>query len=86
MQQGKLIVFSAPSGSGKSTLVGWLMAEHPELKLAFSVSCTTREPRGNEKNGVEYIFLSTEEFKERIASDEFIEYEEVYAGRFYGTL
>lgn len=86
MQQGKLIVFSAPSGSGKSTLVGWLMAEHPELKLAFSVSCTTREPRGNEKNGVEYIFLSTEEFKECIASDEFIEYEEVYTGRFYGTL
>lgn len=86
MQQGKLIVFSAPSGSGKSTLVGWLMAEHPELKLTFSVSCTTREPRGNEKNGVEYIFLSTEEFKERIASDEFIEYEEVYSGRFYGTL
>ena len=62
------------------------MKEHPELKLAFSISCTTRAPRGTEQNGVEYIFLSPEQFKEKIANGEFLEYEEVYEDRFYGTL
>lgn len=83
---GKLIIFSAPSGSGKSTIVQWLMREHPELRLAFSISATTRAPRGTEKNGVEYLFLSEDEFRDRIDKGEFLEYEEVYAGRFYGTL
>lgn len=81
-----LLIFSAPSGSGKSTIVNWLMKEHPELKLAFSISCTSRAPRGTEQNGVEYFFLSPEEFRQRIANDEFLEYEEVYTDRFYGTL
>jgi len=84
--KGRLIIFSAPSGSGKSTIVNWLMNEHPELKMYFSVSCTSRAPRGTEKNGVEYYFISPEEFREKIANDEFIEYEEVYEDRFYGTL
>ena len=84
--QGKLIIFSAPSGSGKSTIVQWLMQEHPELQLAFSISCTTRQPRGTERDGVEYIFLSPEAFKGKIANNEFLEYEEVYKDRFYGTL
>lgn len=84
--KGKLIIFSAPSGSGKSTIVSYLMKKHPELNLAFSVSATTRAPRGTEKNGVEYIFLSEEEFKAKIAAGEFLEHEEVYPGRFYGTL
>lgn len=83
---GKLIIFCAPSGSGKSTLVQWLMAAHPELNLAFSISCTSRAPRGTEQNGVEYFFLTPDEFRARIAADEFLEYEEVYPGRFYGTL
>ena len=83
---GKLIIFSAPSGTGKSTIINWLMAEHKELRLAFSLSCTSRQPRGTEKNGVEYFFLSPEEFRQRIANGEFLEYEEVYANRFYGTL
>ena len=82
----KLLIFSAPSGSGKSTIVNWLMREHPELRLAFSVSCTSRAPRGTERNGVEYFFISPEEFREKIAQEEFLEYEEVYADRFYGTL
>ena len=81
-----LLIFSAPSGSGKSTIVNWLMKEHPELKLAFSISCTSRAPRGTEQNGVEYFFLSPEEFKAKIEADEFLEYEEVYTDRFYGTL
>lgn len=81
-----LLIFSAPSGSGKSTIVNWLMKEHPELKLAFSISCTSRAPRGTEKNGVEYFFLTPEEFKAKIANEEFLEYEEVYQDRFYGTL
>ncbi|EGN56232.1 guanylate kinase [Hallella multisaccharivorax DSM 17128] len=83
---GKLIIFSAPSGSGKSTIVQWLMKEHPELRLAFSISATTRAPRGTEKNGVEYLFLTPEEFKAKIDKNEFLEYEEVYKDRFYGTL
>ena len=74
--QGKLIIFSAPSGAGKSTIVQWLMKEHPELKLAFSISCTTRQPRGTEKDGVEYIFLSPEAFKKKINDNDFLEYEE----------
>ena len=84
--RGRLIIFSAPSGSGKSTIVQWLMKEHPELKLYFSISCTSRAPRGTEQNGVEYFFLTPEEFKAKIQNDEFLEYEEVYTDRFYGTL
>ncbi len=83
--KGKLIIVSAPSGSGKSTIISWLMT-HPELRLAFSISCTSRPPRGNERNGVEYFFLTPDEFRRRIEADEFLEYEEVYEGRFYGTL
>ena len=86
MKRGKLIIFSAPSGTGKSTIIGWLMKEHPELRLAFSISCTSRAPRGTEQNGVEYFFLTPEEFRQRIGNDEFLEYEEVYQDRFYGTL
>ena len=84
--RGKLIIISAPSGTGKSTIIGWLMKEHPELNLAFSISCTSRPPRGTEQNGVEYFFLSPEEFRQRIQNNEFLEYEEVYPNRFYGTL
>lgn len=84
--KGKLIVVSAPSGSGKSTIVQWLMKEHPELRLYFSISCTSRAPRGTEQNGVEYFFLTPDEFKAKIARQEFLEYEEVYQDRFYGTL
>ena len=84
-KNGKCIIFSAPSGSGKSTIVQWLMAEHPELRLAFSISATSRPPRGTEQHGVEYFFLSPEEFRSRIAANEFLEYEEVYQDRFYGT-
>ena len=86
MENGKLLIFSAPSGSGKSTIVQWLMREHPELRLYFSVSATSRPPRGSEQHGVEYFFLTPEEFRQRIANDEFLEYEEVYHNRFYGTL
>lgn len=83
---GRLFIFSAPSGSGKSTIVQWLMKEHPELKMAFSISATSRAPRGTEQNGVEYFFLTVEEFEQRIRNNEFLEYEEVYKGGFYGTL
>lgn len=83
---GRIIIISAPSGSGKSTIVQWLMAEHPELHLAFSISATSRPPRGTERHGVEYFFLSEEEFRQRIAQGDFLEYEEVYPGRFYGSL
>lgn len=82
---GKLIIISAPSGTGKSTIISRLMA-HEELRLAFSISCTSRQPRGTERDGVEYFFLTPDEFRERIARGEFLEYEEVYPGRFYGTL
>ncbi len=82
---GKLIIFSAPSGSGKSTIIGRLM-QCPELRLAFSISCTSRAPRGTERDGVEYFFITPEEFRSRISRGEFLEYEEVYADRFYGTL
>ena len=84
MATGKLIIFSAPSGSGKSTIINYLMTQ--DLNLAFSISATSRPPRGTEQHGVEYYFLSAEEFKQRIANDEFLEYEEVYENRFYGTL
>ncbi len=82
---GKCLIFSAPSGSGKSTIVNSLL-EHPDLKLVFSISATSRKPRGTERHGVEYFFLSEQEFRDRIAADEFLEYEEVYPGCFYGTL
>lgn len=81
-----MLIVSAPSGSGKSTIVQWLMNEHPELNLYFSVSCTSRAPRGTERDGVEYFFLTPQAFREKIAADEFLEYEEVYENRFYGTL
>ena len=84
MKTGKRIIFSAPSGSGKSTIINYLLTQN--LNLAFSISATSRPPRGTEQNGVEYFFLSPEEFKKRIANDEFLEYEEVYENRFYGTL
>lgn len=82
--KGKLIIFSAPSGSGKSTIINYLMQQG--LGLAFSISATSRAPRGTEQHGVEYFFLSPEEFRQRIANNEFLEYEEVYPDRFYGTL
>lgn len=81
---GKLIIFSAPSGSGKSTIINHLLQQ--DLNLAFSISATSRPPRGTERDGVEYFFLTPDEFRERIARGEFLEYEEVYPGRFYGTL
>lgn len=81
---GKLIIFSAPSGSGKSTIINYLLTQN--LNLAFSISATSRPPRGTEQNGVEYFFLTPEEFKQHIADNEFLEYEEVYKDRFYGTL
>ncbi len=81
---GKLIIFSAPSGSGKSTIINHLLQQG--LNLAFSISATSRPPRGTERDGVEYFFLTPDEFRERIARGEFLEYEEVYPGRFYGTL
>ena len=81
--KGKCLIFSAPSGSGKSTIVQWLTKEHPELNLVFSISATSRPPRGTEQHGVEYFFLTPEEFKAKIEADEFLEYEEVYAGSFY---
>lgn len=81
---GKLIIFSAPSGAGKSTIINYLLTQ--DLNLAFSISATSRPPRGTEKDGVEYFFLTPDEFRRRIADDEFLEYEEVYQDRFYGTL
>ena len=81
---GKLIIFSAPSGSGKSTIINYLLTQN--LNLSFSISATSRAPRGTEQNGVEYFFLTPGEFKQRIANNEFLEYEEVYKDRFYGTL
>lgn len=80
----KLIIFSAPSGSGKSTIINYLLTQN--LNLAFSCSATSRPPRGTEQHGVEYFFLSPDEFRRRIADDEFLEYEEVYQDRYYGTL
>ena len=81
---GKLIIFSAPSGSGKSTIINYLLQQ--DLHMRFSISATSRAPRGSEKNGVEYYFLSPEEFRSRIANGDFLEYEEVYTDKYYGTL
>ena len=81
---GKVIIFSAPSGAGKSTVVGHLLKLHPEFE--FSISATSRAPRGSERDGVEYYFISAGRFRELIAEDAFVEHEEVYHDRFYGTL
>ena len=81
---GKVIIFSAPSGAGKSTVVGHLLGLHPEFE--FSISATSRLPRGSEQDGVEYYFISADRFRELISQDAFVEYEEVYHDRFYGTL
>ena len=81
---GKVIIFSAPSGAGKSTVVNHLLGLHPEFE--FSISATSRAPRGTEKDGVEYYFLSARRFRQLIKKDAFVEYEEVYQDRFYGTL
>lgn len=83
--KGKIIVLSAPSGSGKSTIIGELM-KNPELKLGFSISATSRKPRGNEQHGREYFFMSETEFKQNVAQGNFVEWEEVYSGVCYGTL
>ena len=80
----KVIIFSAPSGSGKSTIVSHILKLHPEME--FSVSATSRAPRGKERNGIEYHFFTADEFRKMIAEDKFVEYEEVYTGSFYGTL
>ena len=80
----KLIVFSAPSGAGKTTLVRYILEAFSEIQ--FSISATSRKSRGKEKDGKDYYFLSREEFKNRVKNDEFIEYEEVYGGNYYGTL
>lgn len=85
MKKGKLIVFSAPSGSGKTTIVRHLLGLN-DLGLEFSVSATSRDPRGEEQDGKDYYFLGTEGFKEKIKADEFLEWEEVYRDNFYGTL
>lgn len=85
MNQGKLLVFSAPSGSGKTTIVRHLLAQS-DLNLAFSVSCTTRAPRGEEQNEVDYYFIDLHDFKNHIKAGDFIEWEEVYRDNFYGTL
>ncbi len=82
--KGSVIIFSAPSGSGKSTIINYLMKQ--KLNLHFSISATSRPPRGTEKNGVEYFFLSPDEFRFHIEKGDFLEYEEVYKDRFYGTL
>lgn len=80
----KVIIFSAPSGAGKSTIVNHILGLHPELE--FSISATSRAPRGQEKHGVEYYFFTADEFRQMIAEDKFVEHEEVYPGSFYGTL
>jgi len=85
MEKGKLIVFSAPSGSGKTTIVRHLLSL-PELKLEFSISATSRPPRGEESHGNDYHFMSVSEFKQHIRNEDFVEWEEVYPDMFYGTL
>lgn len=80
----KIVIFSAPSGSGKSTIINYLMEQ--DLNLHFSISATSRPPRGTEQHGVEYFFLTPEEFREHIIKGDFLEYEEVYKDRYYGTL
>ena len=81
---GKVVIFSAPSGAGKSTVVNHLLGLYPQFE--FSISATSRAPRGQEQDGVEYYFIDAERFRELIAQDAFVEYEEVYHDRFYGTL
>lgn len=81
---GKLVIFSAPSGSGKTTIVKELLKQFPQFE--FSISATSRQPRGTEQNGVDYFFLSAEEFRKKVLADEFVEWEEVYNGTCYGTL
>lgn len=83
---GKLVVISAPSGTGKSTIIGKLMSEAQELRLRFSISATSRPPRGEEQHGREYYFFSPEEFRAKISAGDFLEWEEVYDGKYYGTL
>lgn len=85
MAKGKIIIISAPSGCGKSTIIGDLIKKE-DLNLEFSISATTREPRRGEVDGKDYYFLTLDEFKKAIKKDELVEYEEVYEGRFYGTL
>lgn len=85
MKKGKIIVLSAPSGTGKSSIIKRLM-DYPELDLGFSISATSRQPRGEEKHGVEYYFISSEEFRTKADNGEFVEWEEVYPGTCYGTL
>ena len=80
----KVIIFSAPSGAGKSTIVNHLLGLHPELE--FSISATSRAPRGQEQHGIEYYFYTADEFRQMISEEKFVEYEEVYPGSFYGTL
>lgn len=80
----KVIIFSAPSGAGKSTIVGHLLKKYPFLE--FSISATSRPPRGSERNGIEYYFFTEQQFRDLISQDAFVEYEEVYPGSFYGTL
>ena len=82
--ENKIIIFSAPSGAGKSTIVNHLLELHPEIE--FSISATSRAPRGQEQHGIEYYFFTADEFRQMIAEDKFVEYEEVYPGSFYGTL
>ncbi len=84
MEQGKLIIISAPSGAGKSTIIGRIM-EDESLRLVFSVAATTRPRRGKELHGVDYYFMTPDEFQQMIANDELVEYQEVYEGRYYGT-
>lgn len=85
MKKGKIIILSAPSGTGKSTIISRII-NNPELRLEFSISATSRPPRGSEQNGREYYFISNDEFKQRVENGEFVEWEEVYPGTCYGTL
>lgn len=85
MKKGKIIILSAPSGTGKSTIISRII-DDPRLKLQFSISATSRAPRAGEMDGREYYFISPEEFRRRVDNDEFVEWEEVYAGTCYGTL
>ncbi|MCM1369322.1 MAG: guanylate kinase [Candidatus Amulumruptor caecigallinarius] len=85
MKEGKIIILSAPSGTGKSTIIAQLM-QNPALNLGFSISATSRNPRGNEQHGREYYFLTQEDFMHRVVNNEFVEWEEVYKGTCYGTL
>ncbi len=82
--KGKLIIFSAPSGSGKTTIVQNLLQK--DFNMEFSISATTRNPRGEEKNGIDYYFLKPDEFRTKIKNDELLEWEEVYTDKYYGTL